>query len=251
MSVRTVIERGPKGKRSVAFSLDWPGWSRGAKTAELALETLEAYRDRYRPIAVLAGMAREFDAAGPLEIVEDQVGTGSTDFWGISFSPVGDRARIRWARPSSSAGSRAAGLLGVLRRRRGAGLAGDAQGSARRRARPRPDHPSHHPRRERGLREAGRSADTGGRGAHPGRPARSIGRHYVEAMRAYNAGEVNRPMRSWTCRFSSATPPSTHSTTRGRWRTRTCPARPDPSQLHDTCGNFGGIRTSVMQSRWV
>jgi hypothetical protein len=87
MPVRTVIERGPKGKRSVAFSLDWPGWSRGAKSAELALETLESYRERYRPVAGLAERAGEFDAAGPLEIVEDRVGTGSTDFWGISFSP--------------------------------------------------------------------------------------------------------------------------------------------------------------------
>ena len=87
MPVRTVIERGPKGKRSVAFSIDWPGWSRGAKTAELALETLEAYRERYRRVASLAGMEREFDSAGPLEIVEDKVGTGSTDFWGISFTP--------------------------------------------------------------------------------------------------------------------------------------------------------------------
>jgi len=87
MPVRTVIERGPKEKRSVAFGIDWPGWSRGAKSAEFALETLESYRERYRPVAGLAGMAREFDAAGPLEIVEDRVGTGSTDFWGISFSP--------------------------------------------------------------------------------------------------------------------------------------------------------------------
>jgi pimeloyl-ACP methyl ester carboxylesterase len=87
MTVRTVIDRGPKGKRSVAFALDWPGWSRGAKSAEVALETLEAYRDRYRPVVVLAGMAAEFDGAGPLEVVEDKVGTGSTDFWGISFSP--------------------------------------------------------------------------------------------------------------------------------------------------------------------
>jgi hypothetical protein len=87
MPVRTVIERGPKDKRSVAFTIDWPGWSRGAKTSELALETLESYRERYRPIADLAGMAREFDAAGPLEVVEDKVGTGSVDFWGISFSP--------------------------------------------------------------------------------------------------------------------------------------------------------------------
>ena len=87
MPVRTVVEHGTKDKRSVAFSLDWPGWSRGARTAELALTTLETYRERYRPVAELAGMAREFDAAGPLEVVEDRVGTGSTDFWGISFSP--------------------------------------------------------------------------------------------------------------------------------------------------------------------
>jgi hypothetical protein len=82
-----VLERGPKEKRFVAFSLDWPGWSRGAKTADVALETLEAYRARYRPVAGLAGKASEFDAAGPLEVVEDKVGTGSVDFWGISFSP--------------------------------------------------------------------------------------------------------------------------------------------------------------------
>ena len=87
MSVRTVIEHGPKDKKSVAFSIDWPGWSRGAKTPELALETLESYRERYRPVAVAARMAKEFDAAGPLEVVEDRVGTGSTDFWAISFSP--------------------------------------------------------------------------------------------------------------------------------------------------------------------
>jgi hypothetical protein len=87
MPVRTVIQRGPKGKKSVAFSLDWPGWSRGAKTADLAVELLESYRERYRPIAELAGMADEFDAAGPLEVVEDGLGTPSVDFWGISFSP--------------------------------------------------------------------------------------------------------------------------------------------------------------------
>jgi hypothetical protein len=88
MSVRTVLERGPKGKRFVAFAVDWPGWSRGAKTPEQALATLEQYRPRYRPIAVAAGLGEEYDAAGPLEVVEDRVGTGSTDFWGISFSPA-------------------------------------------------------------------------------------------------------------------------------------------------------------------
>jgi len=87
MPVRTVLERGPKGKKFVAFASDWPGWSRGAKTPESALSLLETYRARYRPVAVLAGMVDEFDAAGPLDVVEDKIGTGSTDFWGISFSP--------------------------------------------------------------------------------------------------------------------------------------------------------------------
>ena len=87
MPIRTVVERGPKEKRAVAFALDWPGWSRGAKTPEQALQTLEVYRERYRPITQRAGLAEEFDGAGPLVIVEERVGTGSTDFWGISFSP--------------------------------------------------------------------------------------------------------------------------------------------------------------------
>ena len=87
MTVRTVVQRGPKEKKVAAFALDWPGWSRGAKTPDAAVELLEAYRDRYRPVAALAGLESAFDAAGPLELVEDHVGVGSTDFWGISFAP--------------------------------------------------------------------------------------------------------------------------------------------------------------------
>ena len=86
MSVRTILERGPKGKKAVTFAVDWPGWNRGAKTPDLSLEMLESYRPRYRPIAVLARMADEFDAAGPLDVIEDRVGTGMTDFYGLSFS---------------------------------------------------------------------------------------------------------------------------------------------------------------------
>ncbi len=88
MSIRTVIERGPKEKRSVAYSPDWPGWSRGAKSPGEALETLEAYRDRYRPVARRAGLSDELDDANPLEVVEDHVGNTSTDFWGISWVPA-------------------------------------------------------------------------------------------------------------------------------------------------------------------
>jgi hypothetical protein len=87
MPTRTVVQHGPKDKKVAAFAIDWPGWSRGAKTGPQAVELLDAYRDRYRPVAGLAGLASEFDAAGRLEIVEDHVGVGSTDFWGISFAP--------------------------------------------------------------------------------------------------------------------------------------------------------------------
>jgi hypothetical protein len=62
MPVRTVTERGTKDKRSVAFALDWPGWSRGAKTAEEALATLEAYRPRYVLGHLLLAV---LDGAGP------------------------------------------------------------------------------------------------------------------------------------------------------------------------------------------
>ena len=87
MSVRTVVQHGPKEKKVAAFALDWPGWSRGAKTPGDAVDMLEAYRDRYGPIASLAGLESEFEAAGKLDVVEDHVGVGSTDFWGISFAP--------------------------------------------------------------------------------------------------------------------------------------------------------------------
>jgi hypothetical protein len=88
MTIRTVIERGPKGKRSVAYAPDWPGWSRGAKSPDEALERLEAYRERYRPVARHAGLEADFDDANALQIVEDHVGNTSTDFWGISWIPA-------------------------------------------------------------------------------------------------------------------------------------------------------------------
>ena len=85
-SVRMVIELGPKEKKSVAHAIDWPGWSRGAKAPDKAIEVLEDYRQRYRPIAEIAGFGAEFDDAGPLIEVDRYTGTGSTDFWGISFA---------------------------------------------------------------------------------------------------------------------------------------------------------------------
>ncbi len=200
MSVRTVIERGPKNKRAVAFSIDWQGWSRGAKTPELAVETLESYRERYRPVAELAGMGREFDAAGPLEIVEETAGTGSTDFWGISYVPSSfERGPMTEAelergiallRASWAYFDDVAGRVSPEMRKGPRGGGRDRDRIVR-----------HTLRTERELfaKQVGlRYPEAGGSTPDGLRDHRDA---YVAAMRAYNAGEIARRMRSWTLPF--------------------------------------------------
>jgi hypothetical protein len=201
MAVRTVIERGPKGKRSVAFSLDWPGWSRGAKSPDVAVETLESYRGRYRPIADIAGMTQEFDDAGPLHVVEDRVGTGSVDFWGISFSPSTEE---REEPMDPAALDRGITILqaswaffdGVVAR-----VSPEMRKGPRGGGRDRHRIVRHTIRTESedfakqvGLRipEEGALTPDG---------LRQHRETYVAAMRAYNAGEVEKRMRSWTLPF--------------------------------------------------
>ena len=197
MPVRTVVQRGPKGKKSVAFSLDWPGWSRGAKTAELAVELLESYRERYRPVAELAGMAAEFEAAGPLEVVEDGVGTPSVDFWGISFSPSstehGPMSEAELERGITILQACWAFFDGVAAR-----VSAEMRKGPRGGGRDRDRIIRHTIRTESedfakqvGLRIPEEAALT----------PEGLRKHrtdYVAAMRAYNAGEVERRMRSWS-----------------------------------------------------
>ena len=83
--MRVTLELGLKGKKVVAVAADWPGLARGATTEEPALERLRAYVPRYAPVAKLAGMEAAFATITGLEVVERYPGTGSTDFWGISF----------------------------------------------------------------------------------------------------------------------------------------------------------------------
>ena len=83
---RVTLEIGPKGKKVVAVAPDWPGLERGAKTAEDAIERLRSYIPRYSQVAKLAELDAEFDRSGNLQVVEQYPGTGSTDFWGISFA---------------------------------------------------------------------------------------------------------------------------------------------------------------------
>ena len=84
--VQAVLEIGPKGKRVVAVAPDWPGLERGAKTEEAAIERLISYLPRYAAVARLAGMEAGLADVNSVEVVERYEGTGSTDFWGISFA---------------------------------------------------------------------------------------------------------------------------------------------------------------------
>lgn len=87
--IRVTLEIGLKGKRVVAVAADWPGLQRGAKTEEAAIERLLSYVPRYAPVAKLARMEAEFatgTTGNATDVVECYPGTGSTDFWGISFA---------------------------------------------------------------------------------------------------------------------------------------------------------------------
>ncbi len=84
--LRVTLEIGPKGKKVAAVAPDWPGLERGAKTGEAAIARLQSYLPRYAQVAKLAGMEGEFAAISTVDIVEQYPGTGSTDFWGISFA---------------------------------------------------------------------------------------------------------------------------------------------------------------------
>ncbi len=84
--LRVAVEVGPKGRKVAAVAPDWPGLERGAKTAEAAIATLQSYLPRYAKVAKSAGMDAEFVAITNVDVVEKYQGTGSTDFWGISFA---------------------------------------------------------------------------------------------------------------------------------------------------------------------
>jgi hypothetical protein len=88
--LQVTLEIGPKGKQVVAVAPDWPGLERGAKTEEAAIERIQTYLPRYAPVVKLAGMDEEFAAiaarSAAIDVIERYPGTGSTDFWGISFA---------------------------------------------------------------------------------------------------------------------------------------------------------------------
>jgi hypothetical protein len=75
-------------KRTFACSYEWPGLCRSGRTEEEAIETLDAYRDRYREVADLAGV--RFPARSPLEVVDRIPGSATTEFGAPGEIPDAD-----------------------------------------------------------------------------------------------------------------------------------------------------------------
>ena len=86
MSIRVALEVAPK--RSFASALDWPGWSRGGRTEDEALDALLAYAPRYAAVAKRAKVAfRPPVTTRGLDVVERIKGDGGTEF-GVPGKPA-------------------------------------------------------------------------------------------------------------------------------------------------------------------
>jgi hypothetical protein len=79
-------------RKVFASALDWPGWSRSAKTDELAIETLLAYAPRYAPVAKAAGL--DFPGGFDVDVVERQEGGSGTEFGVPSRITDADSRRV-------------------------------------------------------------------------------------------------------------------------------------------------------------
>lgn len=79
MSLRVVLE--VASKRSFASALDWPGWSRGGRSPDEALDALIAYAPRYAVVARRAKVAfRPPATRRGVDVVERLRGGSGTEF---------------------------------------------------------------------------------------------------------------------------------------------------------------------------
>jgi hypothetical protein len=173
MPIRVVLERGPKAKKFVAYAVDWPGWSRGAKTADGALETLAVYRERYQPVAERAGLSFSPSSLEqePMDAAELERKLTLLQACWACFDDVAARVS-----PDMRKGPRGGGR--------------DRDTIIRHTIRVESEDFA----KKVGLMVS----EHGALGPGALAPYRSA---YLEAMRAYQRGEAKRAMRSWTLAF--------------------------------------------------
>lgn len=87
MPLAVVVETGKR--RVFASALEWPGWSRGARDEEGAVEALLAYADRFRPVAARAGLS--LPQRLEVEVAERVPGDSGTDFGMPAVPAAADR----------------------------------------------------------------------------------------------------------------------------------------------------------------
>jgi len=78
-------------KRVFACSVDWPGWTRSGKDEAAALAALEAYAERYAPIAAAAKLPFK---PGSFDVVERVAGNATTDFGAPGVVPKLDAGAV-------------------------------------------------------------------------------------------------------------------------------------------------------------
>ena len=90
---RLVIAEEVAAKKAFAWAIDWPGWCRSGKDAQLAREALLAYAPRYAVVAKAARLDLPDIDGAQLDVV-DSVGGGSGTEFGVP-SAITDRDRRR------------------------------------------------------------------------------------------------------------------------------------------------------------
>lgn len=100
--IAVAVEQTPK--KTFVTAVDWPGWSRSARTLPQALEALLAYAPRYAPIAAAAGYPLPPDLEA--EVFETSDGNGGTEFGVPSLVTEADRRST-----SAADGKRVAALV--------------------------------------------------------------------------------------------------------------------------------------------
>lgn len=89
--VRVALEVGKA--RTFATALDWPGWCRGGKSEDAAIEALIAYAPRYQ--AVVAGITPKWVPPGSaVDVVERLAGNAATEFGAPGVAPSEDAAPV-------------------------------------------------------------------------------------------------------------------------------------------------------------
>jgi hypothetical protein len=77
---RVKIAAEAAAKKAFAWAIDWPGWCRAGKDAELARAALLDYASRYQTVAKAAGLELPDMGAAEIDVVESVGGGSGTEF---------------------------------------------------------------------------------------------------------------------------------------------------------------------------